>query len=328
MQRLAALAVFSSLAVPAAGDISLGLPIDCNVGEDRACYIQVLMDHDETEGVRDHRCGSLSYDGHGGTDFALRSLEQMTKGVNVLASARGVVKAVRDGMPDVAITDKTRAQLQGRDCGNGVVISHGGGWETQYCHLAKGSLQVQKGTYVKTGTVLGRVGLSGRTTFPHVHLSVRKDRQRIDPFAPELSEQCSPDAKDTLWADPLEYQPGGLISAGFTTEMPTYDKVKAGNVVETNASLDAPALIIWGYAFASQAGDVLRLSIRNSGGTLVHATDFKLEKPQAQFFRASGRKTQNADWWRSGTYHGKVEMLRDGKVLSDSDVKIEVSGDL
>ena len=40
------------------------------------------------------------------------------------------------------------------------------------------------GDNVQVGDVLGKIGLSGRTQFPHVHVSVRHNGTCIDPFAP------------------------------------------------------------------------------------------------------------------------------------------------
>ncbi len=71
------------------------------------------------------------------------------------------------------------------------------------------------------------VGLSGRTQFPHVHLSLRKHGKVVDPFRPNAT--CGGLGDDTLWADPPAYQPGGLLSAGLATGVPPYDAVKVGN---------------------------------------------------------------------------------------------------
>ena len=101
----------------------------------------------------------------------------------MLAAAAGVVKAVRDGVADVNVRVIGFGSVAGHECGNGVVIAHDGGWETQYCHLAKGSVRCTTGERVETGTPLGLVGLSGQTEFPHLHFSVRHNGATVDPFA-------------------------------------------------------------------------------------------------------------------------------------------------
>jgi hypothetical protein len=148
------------------------------------------VDHDPGPTALDFTCSGLSYDTHTGTDFALPSLAAMRAGVAVLAAAPGQVTALRDGMPDTGLTPETAAQIEGRDCGNGVVIRHADGWETQYCHLMQGSVTVARGQIVETGTPLGLVGLSGNTEFPHVHIALRRNGQVVDPFDPDGQITC------------------------------------------------------------------------------------------------------------------------------------------
>ena len=46
------------------------------------------------DSIHDHHCGSKTYDGHAGTDFAIKNFSQMDKGIEVLAAADGIVTAV------------------------------------------------------------------------------------------------------------------------------------------------------------------------------------------------------------------------------------------
>jgi murein DD-endopeptidase MepM/ murein hydrolase activator NlpD len=101
-------------------------------GENGAkCFVENYFDHDAGPGAKDNRSGKLTYDGHDGTDIRLPNLAAMRKGVEVLAAADGVVRAVRDGMADVSIRETGAAAGKGREAGNGVVVDHGGGWQTQ-----------------------------------------------------------------------------------------------------------------------------------------------------------------------------------------------------
>ncbi len=191
------------------------LPLLCEPW--RSCAVQNYVDHEPSAGVRDYACGSLTYDGHDGTDFRLRSLRAMREGVDVLSAADGTVARARDGVPDVSFRTREEA-VRGRECGNGVVVRHVGGWETQYCHLARGSISVRPGDAVKAGDRLGQVGLSGKTEFPHLHFTVRRDGKTIDPFAFGAStDGCS--AGRSLW-DPavvaaFRYRAGFVFEAGF-----------------------------------------------------------------------------------------------------------------
>jgi len=305
--RIGLLALLLSCAAPlAAQDISLVSPIDCDL--DQTCFIQQYVDRDPGAGVSDHRCAGLSYDGHSGTDFALPSRAMMRNGVNVLAAATGIVRGVRDGMPDTGFSPDTAAAIKGRECGNGVRIEHEGGWVTQYCHLKQGSILVKSGDHVATGTALGLVGQSGRAAFPHVHLSIRKDGQEVDPFDPDGELACDIVEQNTLWADTPNYRAGGLIDIGFATAIPTYDAIKDGSAHSHDLLTSAPALVIWGYTFGTRKGDQLHLTLKGPDGTVA---DQKItyDKAQAQSFRAIGKKRRSRPW-PAGTYIGTVTLIR------------------
>jgi murein DD-endopeptidase MepM/ murein hydrolase activator NlpD len=63
--------------------------------------------------------------------------------------------------------------------GNTVVVEHSDGIRTRYAHLS--SIQVDVGARVDAGTVVGRVGSSGRSTGPHLHFEVLQDGQPVNP---------------------------------------------------------------------------------------------------------------------------------------------------
>src|SRR5262245_27606147 len=108
----------------------LAIPAACALGE--TCLIQNYVDRKDGPGAEDFLCGPLTYDGHKGTDIALPDRAAMVRGVKVLAAAAGRVRNIRDGMPDVSIRDGGATDVSTRECGNGVVIVHPHGWETQY----------------------------------------------------------------------------------------------------------------------------------------------------------------------------------------------------
>jgi murein DD-endopeptidase MepM/ murein hydrolase activator NlpD len=71
-----------------------------------------------------------------------------------------------------------------RDCflaGNIVVVSHGGGIASAYYHLSKTS--VAEGDHVAAGAELGLAGHTGRTTGPHLHVTIRVPGGFVDPAA-------------------------------------------------------------------------------------------------------------------------------------------------
>jgi murein DD-endopeptidase MepM/ murein hydrolase activator NlpD len=64
--------------------------------------------------------------------------------------------------------------------GLSVVVDHGGGIQSMYFHLQK--ILVQEGQSVRKGDVIGRVGSTGRSTGPHLHLGIRVNGARVDPL--------------------------------------------------------------------------------------------------------------------------------------------------
>ena len=63
--------------------------------------------------------------------------------------------------------------------GNMVEIDHGNGLSTRYGHMS--AILVDEGQSVEAGTVVGRLGSTGRSTGPHLHYEVRVDDDAVDP---------------------------------------------------------------------------------------------------------------------------------------------------
>lgn len=304
------------MAPASAGAFELAMPVACQLGE--TCFIQHYPDHDSGTTAQDFTCGTLTYDGHDGTDFALPSLAAMRAGVAVLAAAPGVVRGVRDGRPDISISDPAAPALDGMDCGNGVAIQHDDGYETQYCHLKQGSLRVQPGDQVVAGAPLGEVGLSGNTEFPHLHLTLRRNGTAIDPAAPEASK-CGPQTSD-LWQPHLPPATGGIVSVGLAPQVPDFAQIKEGSVPLPEAQ--SSGLVVWAYLYGTRAGDQLRLDLQGPQGQILTDTQ-RLERTQAQSFRAIGKRLRG-ERWPAGEYSGTATITRDGTAIDQAEVQLKL----
>jgi hypothetical protein len=294
------------LPLPAlAQPIVLDWPVDCELGT--TCYIEDYVDTDPAHGRQsDYACGIKSRDGHKGTDIALLSFETQT---TVRAAANAVVLRVRDGMVD---DPKMPNVTDDNACGNAVFLDHGQGWRTLYCHLKQGSLSVAPGDTVSAGDPLGQIGLSGKTTHPHLHLSVYHNGALVDPFRPNATASCG-EEQEMLWAEPSAYDRASLITAGFTDAIPSLPQVTTGKARRHTLRPDQP-IVLYGHAGHAEHGDVLTLSATGPDGE-VFQRKILLKHPQVSQMQAFGRKPP-AEGWEPGEYLGRAQLTRGGRVIA------------
>ncbi|NQU61829.1 MAG: M23 family metallopeptidase [Rhodospirillales bacterium] len=310
---------FAQAAAESTNAPSLGLPIRCQLGRD--CWLVNLVDVDSGPGRRDYTCSKRTYDGHKGVDIAIRDLKAMKKGVAVLASAEGVVRGARDGMADIDFTRKDAPEIKDRECGNGVVLIHDDGWETQYCHMRRGSVTVKTGDTVKRGQMLGLVGHSGRAQFPHVHLSVRNNKQVVDPFLgyqADIARGGQDGGKCGLGAAPL-WDKGALATLtgemtalynfGFASGAPKPRAARAGILDTASLSRKSAALVMWVDVYWVEVGDMLTIEITGPDGKSLVKRDTIIKKTQARNFSFVGKK-RKIRLWPPGAYRGRIELVR------------------
>jgi murein DD-endopeptidase MepM/ murein hydrolase activator NlpD len=101
---------------------------------------------------------------HNGCDFAA------SPGTPVYSIGAGVVEFRGEAGPS----------------GNLVTVLHEGGISSGYAHLSRFAPGIVAGTHVEARTLIGYSGTTGRSTGPHLHLSVKKNGVFIDPLSLKL----------------------------------------------------------------------------------------------------------------------------------------------
>jgi murein DD-endopeptidase MepM/ murein hydrolase activator NlpD len=92
----------------------------------------------------------------------------------VLAIANATVIETLDGLDDQvpgSLPDPATITVANVD-GNHIILDLGKGLYAFYAHLKKGTLRVTKGDRVRLGQELARLGNTGNTSAPHLHLQI------------------------------------------------------------------------------------------------------------------------------------------------------------
>lgn len=101
-------------------------------------------------------------------------------GDSVFAPCPGRVVRAADGLPDQPVPEVDRAHM----AGNHVLLECGTAW-VLLGHLQQGSVRVRTGATVPTGALLGRVGNTGNTGEPHLHVHAQRPGTAAMPLGGE-----------------------------------------------------------------------------------------------------------------------------------------------
>lgn len=302
-----------AFAKPAAAGPEFALPVDCTPG--KTCWPLNYVDHLPEDGTgTDAMCGPRTYDGHKGTDIAIRSKKEMDEGVNVLAAMEGTVKLIRDGEEDrfPGKDDLKAVKDAHKECGNAVLIDHGNALETIYCHLKKDSVTVKRGDKVVTGQPIGQVGLSGYTQFPHVHFGILWEGAIVDPFTGTNNTDACGTVKTSLWKKDagISFQETAIYDAGFLAAVPDLGQIDEGKQIAIDTAESSIPLLTFYFSYlGAQEGDKITIKISDPEGRTLAAHQATQPETHARQYYYAGRKLSQTPL-KPGIYRATATVMR------------------
>ena len=114
---------------------------------------------------------------------------------------KGVDYAAGRGTP-IRATANGKISHLGRKGGYGktIIINNGSTYSTLYAHLSSYSRGLKKGSHVKQGQVIGKVGSTGLASGPHLHYEFRINGKHVNPltFRQPAAEPISNSQRDAF----------------------------------------------------------------------------------------------------------------------------------
>jgi murein DD-endopeptidase MepM/ murein hydrolase activator NlpD len=226
--------------------------------------------------LSDFRGGPYTYDNHNGDDILLNNFASQDVGVPVMAAADGTVVWVTDGLFD---RNTTAPDIPVNVGGNEVVIDHGNGWFTRYCHLRVHSPAVAPGDHVSAGEIIGLAASSGRSTAAHLHFEVlygcTEDANGLLPGPNPDGVLVEPFANpDSFWFNPMPYTEDwhGAMDFGITDHPPSTNELQE-RPVEKTVFQPGQDVTFWANVHGIRASDQLSFIWTTSSNPAIYVGD-------------------------------------------------------
>ncbi|NBX66992.1 MAG: M23 family metallopeptidase [Proteobacteria bacterium] len=314
MKRFTTLFFLVFLAFGAARAVAqpLMFPLVCDAGQ--GCFIIGYPDMDKMpDAARDYACGPAASEGDPFLRIGLPDVATLTLGLFAVAADAGRVIDATDGLPDTVASTKSQIRKGTSVCGNGVVIDHGQGMTTAYCHLKRGSIKVKTGDIVEKGTVIGAAGQSGVALWPQLGFSIQKNGFYIDPITGgSPAEGCGFKPRNIVELPEAfkTYQPAAIVNLGFSIGPQISQNVALGKAERFAQIAPSSATInLWGMVLGLKAGDKIKTALADGRGRIFHQQTLVMDKDKDRQLINFSRQRGYA-YWRAGTYSGEVVVTR------------------
>lgn len=247
----------------------------------------------------------LYYSSHSGVDFAL------PYGTEIKAPASGMAEFYNCN-----------------DCGYSIKIDHLNGYQTTYMHLQKDKLvTTSEKVPVFAGDIVGKVGLTGNTSGPHLHFEVTRDSNlnniftddfphgRVDPFG-WLDVETKDPWDGHFWTDVFGQHTGQKSKYLWNAVIPQLEKLitpdeDQNEVLSGNKTFKLngiTSLLPYNFSYISYGEP--RLSVEQSSLKYIPNTSFLLEIRDTL-----KNKITNL--------HGKVQIVIDFSLNDLSNIQID-----
>lgn len=114
-----------------------------------------------------------------GTQFPLENVK-INQGFSLFHPALDLGAEIGTPIKPIKAGVIVAAGFENDGYGNTIVIDHGQGLSSRYAHLSK--IEVQTGQSVTTNDEIGKVGITGHSTGPHLHLEIRQNGFPLNPL--------------------------------------------------------------------------------------------------------------------------------------------------
>jgi murein DD-endopeptidase MepM/ murein hydrolase activator NlpD len=182
--------------------------------------------------------------------------------------------------------------------------------------MRRGSILVMEGDRVVQGQPLGLIGLSGQSSFPHLHFEISHDDRPVDPFVgPEPVDACDGKARP-LWRPELlaalDQTPPLLTSVGIAPAKPEKADVRLGWHRQAVLPATSPVLALWVDGYWFEPGDRVVLRLQSPERTAVVNRALEVKGRYQRYFSFAGAPRPEGGWPK-GLYKGEVSVLRPGR---------------
>lgn len=276
--------------------IELQFPVACRLMSD--CWITNHVDlNNNINQIEDYMCGQKGTDNNKSTHISLGSKGAMEKNIPAIAAADGIIKT---------------AENIGGFCGNRVLIDHGKGWESSYCHLKPETIIVKPNQKVKQGQILGAIGMSGQADWPRLSYAIMRNGMVFDPFSGGTTlEGCNPKAKP-MWISGVNppYEPAHVTSIGFTVGTVSNAQILNGTVKSAAVIMEStPQLSLYSLLMNIQKGDDITMKIIEPSGRILNEAKIIADSDRNYYPIYFSTMRQNR-LWDKGNYRGMMTVTR------------------